>query len=65
MQVPEGVPKRRTQSQLLEITQEHCLSLAVNIDSRQDKALDLLLTNSPSPVSEYRECPQSARLITT
>ena len=30
MQIPEGVPNRRVQSQLLEIAQEHCLSQVVN-----------------------------------
>ena len=31
MQVPEGVPNRRVQSQLLEIAQDYCLSQLVNI----------------------------------
>ena len=31
MQVPEGVPNRRVQGQLLEIAQEHCLAQVVNI----------------------------------
>ena len=45
MQVPEGVLNRRVQSQLLEIAQEHCLSLVVNIHTREDYTLDPLLTN--------------------
>ena len=54
MQVPEGVPQRDVQSQLLEIVQDHCLSQVVNIHTREDKTLDLLLTNSPSPVNRFK-----------
>ena len=51
MQVPEGVPNRRVQNKLLEIVQDHCLFRVVNIHTREDKTLDLLLTNSPSQVN--------------
>ena len=44
VQVPEGVPQRQGQSQLLEIVQDHCLSQVVNFHTREDKTLDLLLT---------------------
>ena len=54
MQVPEGVPQRPVQCQLLEIVQDHCLSQVVNVHTRNDKTLDLLLTNSPFPVNRYR-----------
>ena len=57
MQVPEGVPNRRVQNQLLEIAQDHCLSQVVNIHTREDKTLDLLLTNSPSPVNRVKGMP--------
>ena len=57
MQVPEGVPNRRVQSQLLDIAQDHCLSQVVNIHTREDKTLDLLLTNSPSPVNRVKGMP--------
>ena len=57
MQVPEGVPNRHVQSQLLEIAQEHCLAQVVNILTRADKTLDLLLTNSPSPVNGVKGIP--------
>ena len=57
MQVPEGVPNRRVQGQLLEIAQEHCLTQVVNIHTREDKTLDLLLTNSPSPVNRVKGMP--------
>ena len=57
MQVPEGVPNRHIQSQLLEIAQEHCLAQVVNIHTRVDKTLDLLLTNSPSPVNRVKGMP--------
>ena len=55
--MPEAVPNRRVQSQLLEIVQDHCLSQVVNIHTREDKTLDLLLTNSPSPVNRVKEIP--------
>ena len=57
MQVPERVPNRRVQSQLLEIVQDHCLSQVVNIHTREDKTLDLLLKNSPSPVNRVKGMP--------
>ena len=57
MQVFEGVLNRRVQSQLLEIAQDHCLSQVVNIHTREDKTLDLLLTNSPSPVNRVKGMP--------
>ena len=57
MQVPEGVPQRQVQSQLLEIVQDHCLSQVVNFHTRKDKTLDLLLTNSPSPVNRVKGVP--------
>ena len=50
MQVPEGVPQRQEQCQLLYIAQDH----VVNIHTRNNKTLDLLLTNSPSPVYRVR-----------
>ena len=57
IQVPEGVPNRRVQNQLLELAQDHCLSEVVNIHTREDKTLDLLLTNSPSPVNRVKGMP--------
>ena len=57
MQVPEGVPQRQVQSQLLEIVQDHCLSQIVNFHTREDKTLDPLLTNSPSPVNRVKGMP--------
>ena len=57
MQVPEGAPQRPIQCQLLEIAQDHCLSQVVNIHNRNDKTLDLLLTNSPSPVNRVKGMP--------
>ena len=57
MQVPEGVPQRQVQSQLLEIVQDHCLSQVVNFHTREDKTLDLLLTNSPSPLNRVKGMP--------
>ena len=39
MQVPEGVPNRRVQGQLLEIAQEHCLAQVVNYTPVQIRPL--------------------------
>ena len=63
MQVTEGVPQRQVQSQLLEIVQDHCLSQVVNIHTCEDKTLDLLLTNSPSPVNRVKGMSRSAWLV--
>ena len=37
--------------------QDHCLSQVVNIHTREDKTLDLLITNSPSPVNRFKAMP--------
>ena len=52
-----GVPQRQVQSPLLEIVQDHCLSQIVNFHTREDKTLDLLLTNSPSPMNQVKGMP--------
>ena len=57
MQVPQGVPKRQSQTQLVDIVKEHCLSQVIDIPTRQTKTLDLFLTNSPSPVKRIKEMP--------
>ena len=59
MQVPEGVPlpKRPVQTKLINIIQDHCLSQMVNIHTREDQTLDLLITNSPSPINRVKGMP--------
>ena len=57
MQVPHGVQKRQSQHQLLDIIGEHCLTQVVNIPTRNDKTLDLLFTNAPSPVNRVKGMP--------
>ena len=57
MQVPHGVQKRQSQQQLLDIIGEHCLTQVVNIPTRNDKTLDLLFTNAPSPVNRVKGMP--------
>ena len=57
MQVPHGVQKRQSQQQLLDIIGEHCLTQVVNIPTRNDKTLDLLFTNTPSPVNRVKGMP--------
>ena len=46
--------KRQSQQQLLDIIGEHCLTHFVNIPTRNDKTLDLLFTNAPSPVNRVK-----------
>ena len=65
MKVPQGVQKRQSQQQLLDIIGEHCLTQVVDIPTRNDKTLDLLFTNFPSPVNRVTGMPRSAKLITT
>ena len=57
MQVLQVVQKRKTQQQLLDIIGEHCLTQVVNISTRRDKTIDLLLTNVPSPVNRVKGMP--------
>ena len=57
MQVPHGVQKRQSQQQLLDIIGEHCLTQVVNIPTRNDRTLDLLFTNAPSPVNRGKGMP--------
>ena len=66
MQVPHGVQIRQSQQQLLDIIGEHCLTQVVNIPTRNDKTLDLLFTNAPSPVKRVKgDALRSAKPITT
>ena len=39
------------------VAQEHCLAQVVKIYTREDMTLDLLLTNSPSPVNRVKGMP--------
>ena len=54
MQVPHGVQKRQSQQQLLDIIGEHCLTQVVNVPACNDKTLDLLFTNAPSPMNRVK-----------
>ena len=65
MQVPQGVRKRQSQQQLLDIIGEHCPAQVVDIPMRNDKTLDLLFTNFPSPLNRVKGCPLLLKLITT
>ena len=65
MKVPQGVRKRQSQQQLLDIIGEHCLTQVVDKPTRNDKTLDLLFTNFPSPLNRVKGMPRSAKLITT
>ena len=49
--------KRQSQQQLLDVIGEHCLTQVVNIPTRNDKTLDLLFTNAPSPVNRVKGMP--------
>ena len=57
LQVPHGVQKRQSQQQLLDIIGEHCLTQVVNLPTRNDKTLDLLFINVPSPVNRVKGMP--------
>ena len=57
MQIPHEVQKRQSQQQLLDIKGEHCLTQVVNIPTRNDKTLDQLFTNAPSPVNRVKGMP--------
>ena len=55
------MPKRQVQSQLVDIAQEHCLSQVVDIPTRQERTLDILLTNNPTPVTRIKGMPPIGR----
>ena len=57
MKVPQGVQKRQSLFQLLDIIGDHCLTQVVDIPKRNDKTLDLLFTNFPSPVNRVKGMP--------
>ena len=57
MKVPQGVQKRQSQQQLLDNIGEHCLTQVVDIQTRNDKTLDLLFRNFPSPVNRVKGMP--------
>ncbi len=46
-----------TQRQLVDIVLEHSLSQVITIPTRQDKTLDILLTNNPAPVTRVKGMP--------
>ena len=52
-----GGTKKAVSTKLLDIIVEHCLTQVVNIPTRNDKTLDLLFTNFPSPVNIVKEIP--------
>ena len=55
---PKGYHKLRpVQCQLLELIKDHSLSQVVKIPTRNDRTLDLLFTNSPSPVNRVKGMP--------
>ena len=47
----------KKKQQLLDIIGEHCLTQVVDIPMRNDKTLDLLFTNFPSPVNRVKGMP--------
>ena len=54
IQVPQGIQKRQSQQQFLDIIGEHCLTQVVDIPTGNDKTLDLLFTYFPSPLNRVK-----------
>ena len=52
-----GTEQACTRSTFGNRTREHCLTQVINTHTREDKTLDLLLTNSPSPVNRVKGVP--------
>ena len=61
MQVPQGIQKRQSRQQILDIIGEHCLNQVVDTPTCKDKYLDLLFTNFPSPVNRVKGLPQCSK----
>ena len=57
--VPLGMPRRQVQSHLVYIVQEHCLSQVTDIP-KQERSLDILLTNNPTPVTRVKSITERA-----
>ena len=49
------------QSRLVDIVQEHCLSQVIDIPTRQERTLDILLTNNPTSVTRVKSMPPTGR----
>ena len=49
------------QSRLVDIVQEHCLSQVIDIPTRQERTLDILLTKNPTPVTRINGMPPNGR----
>ena len=56
MQAPQGLQKGSL-STTFDIIGQHCLTQVVNIPTRNNKTLDLLFTNLPSPVNRVKGMP--------
>ena len=56
--VPLGMPRRQVQSHLVDIVQEYCLSQVIDIPTRQERTLDILLTNNATPATRVKSMPQ-------
>ena len=56
-----GMPRGQVQSHLVDIVQEHCLSQVIDIPTRQERTLDILLTNNPTPVTRVKSMPSVGR----
>ena len=59
--VPMEMSRRQVQSRLVDIVQEHCLSQVIDIPTRQEMTLDILLTNNPTLVIRVKSMPPIGR----
>jgi len=57
LSVSPGASKGQAQRQLVDIVKEHCLTQIVDVPTRLDKTLDILLTNNPTPVNRIKGMP--------
>lgn len=62
LSVAPGATKNHIQNQLVVIVKEHCRQ-RVNLPTRNDRTLDLLLTNIPGPVTRHRSLPPIGKAV--
>ena len=48
------MPIRQVHTHLVDVVHENCLPQVIDIPSRQDRTLDILLTNNPTTVTRVK-----------
>ena len=52
--VPLGMPKKQVKFHFIDIVLKHCLSQVVDIPTKQERTMDIFLTNNPTPITRVK-----------